>query len=894
MQEPIRSAARPRGWGRSKALGGALALTIATFGSVAAVTAAPAFASSYSPVVTQDYTVGTASSSVSSVTASVSPTTAEAGTSTTFNYSVKFVTPAALTVGASASSITIADTNGLVTTPPGSVVSVADLNTGFASTETGTVSAGTLTVILSTGTSTFNSGDTILVSFSSTIAAPSQATTATFQVSTSASTVAEPANSITISPTVTAPKAAQSSQVLGAGSTYSLSGIQVLTNTGSTLTSTNVTLLACPSSSGASGTGQSLNNPPPVCASPNAGGITWSTAPGSYAVTQYTSAGTATAAITVNSATATTNGVILNISGGTIGTPAGILTGGDNLTVTGTGTNPTSAVSDVLVAGISDPGPVYYEESGNTVAFGGQITGLTVTPAPASSGSTAIYTLNFTTSSSGALVAGNSITVVAPKGTSFTSSVGAVVTDTKTGISEVVAGANNGLTTTTNTDDTVVLPVNFNVAAGDPLSVVLFNVVNPAAGSYGGTSGFTVSTSTDIIAATNATAYTITPAEVSSQSPTVTLSDSATGALSNYTIASFKAASALVGGTDTIEVKAPTGTLLPSAATLTDSTTSTGTQTITASTGAGTADATYKLSANVAANDLLSLSLSNVINPGTSSTTEQITLGADNATTNATVAGTQGLATILPSFPAVASAAGYPDAGIVNFSGTFYVFAGGHAFGIPTPAALNAIKAVDPAVPQDAPSGATVPATAPAMGTLIVAYNNPTIYVVGADGQLHGFATTAEFMSLGYDPADVITVPGTGGIKVGANLGTLGAAGNAFATESNGAIVNSSNTFYVFAGGKAFGIPGVKALKAVQAADMATTLTGAVTTAQTSATPRNGTLYTYGGGVWVVSGGNLYQFKGMVQLKNDGYGGTPSFVIPNTGGLSIVTSYSGS
>ncbi len=887
MQEPIRSAARPRGWGRSKALGGALALTIATFGSVAAVTAGTASAAStYSPVVTQDYTVGSAASSVSSVTASVSPTTPN----TTASYSVKFTTPAALTVGASASSIQIAGT-GLTANPTS--VSVADLNTGFASTETGTVNAGTLTVVLSTGTSTFNSGDTILVSFQATTPNVVSSTSYTFSVTTSASTTAATANTITISPTVTAPKAAQSSQVLGAGSTYSLSSIAVLTSTSSTLTSTNVTLLACPSSSGASGTGQSLSLPS-VCASPNAGGITWSTAAGSYAVTQYTSTGTATAAITVNSATATTNGVILNISGGTASATTGILTAGDNLTVTGTGTNPTSAVSDVLVAGISDPAPAYYEESGNTVAFGGQITGLTVTPAPASSGSTAIYTLNFTTSSSGALVAGNSITVVAPKGTSFTSSVGAVVTDTKTGISEVVAGANNGLTTTTNTDDTVVLPVNFNVAAGDPLSVVLFNVVNPAAGSYGGTSGFTVSTSTDIIAATNATAYTITPAEVSSQSPTVTLSDSATGALSNYTIASFKAASALVGGTDTIEVKAPTGTLLPSAATLTDSTTSTGTQTITASTGAGTADATYKLSANVAANDLLSLSLSNVINPGTSSTTEQITLGADNATTNATVAGTQGLATILPSFPAVASAAGYPDAGIVNFSGTFYVFAGGHAFGIPTPAALNAIRAVDPAVPQNAPSGATVPATAPAMGTLIVAYNNPTIYVVGADGQLHGFATTAEFMSLGYDPADVITVPGTGGIKVGANLGTLGAAGNAFATESNGAIVNSSNTFYVFAGGKAFGIPGVKALKAVQAADMATTLTGAVTTAQTSATPRNGTLYTYGGGVWVVSGGNLYQFKGMVQLKNDGYGGTPSFVIPNTGGLSIVTSYSGS
>ncbi len=94
----------------------------------------------------------------------------------------------------------------------------------------------------------------------------------------------------------------------------------------------------------------------------------------------------------------------------------------------------------------------------------------------------------------------------------------------------------------------------------------------------------------------------------------------------------------------------------------------------------------------------------------------------------------------------------------------------------------------------------------PVPGTLVIVYNNPTIYVVGTDGILHGFATPAQFLGDGYDPADVITVPNGGRLAVGATAGSLGAAGNALATAANGALIDSSGTFYVLAGGRAFGI----------------------------------------------------------------------------------------
>ena len=79
---------------------------------------------------------------------------------------------------------------------------------------------------------------------------------------------------------------------------------------------------------------------------------------------------------------------------------------------------------------------------------------------------------------------------------------------------------------------------------------------------------------------------------------------------------------------------------------------------------------------------------------------------------------------------------------------------------------------------------------------------------------------------------------------MGATAGSEGTAVTALATMSNGAIVDSSGTYYVFAGGKAFGIPTPTKLAAIQLDDTATPLSGTITSTQTGATPRQGTVVT--------------------------------------------------
>jgi hypothetical protein len=192
-----------------------------------------------------------------------------------------------------------------------------------------------------------------------------------------------------------------------------------------------------------------------------------------------------------------------------------------------------------------------------------------------------------------------------------------------------------------------------------------------------------------------------------------------------------------------------------------------------------------------------------------------------------------------------------------------------------------------------AATGATPPVTSPLLGTEIVVYNNPTIYVVGTSG-LNGFSTPAQFLGDGYDPADVITVPNFGGLSVGATVGSVGTGDNVVGTASNGAIIDSSGTFYVVAGGRACGIATLAQLAGVQAGDTATPLVGAVPSSWTTATMENGTLVTVNNAVFEADGGDLFALKAPSQLAADGLGGTPSLVLANYCGMPVVTSYTGS
>jgi hypothetical protein len=425
------------------------------------------------------------------------------------------------------------------------------------------------------------------------------------------------------------------------------------------------------------------------------------------------------------------------------------------------------------------------------------------------------------------------------------------------------------------------------IAAGDALTVTLAGVTNPAAGTY---TDFDVSTSTDDVPAA-APAYTISAS--GSAGVIVTPNPKTVGSLATYTITGLFATTAITGGLTgpSITLTAPAETIFPNSPgsyVITDSTTSSGSGTVnTIAYGSTTSTVTITPPNSIVSGDVLTITISAVINPSTASNSYMMLISGP-------VSGATGVA------PFPRANVTYPNGALINFGGTVYVFAGGHPFAIPTPTVLNKIRAVDPAVPLT--SSAVLPTSAPRVGTLLTTYavnGNPTIYVVGTDGELHGFSTPKQLVSYGYDTRVNVTVNSLGGMTIGSTEAVLGAAkGNALATSSDGAIVDSSGSYYVFAGGRAFGIPTPAGLATIQAWLPATILTGTIASTQTSAAIANGVVLsdvaTSPPTNYVSFSGNVFPFKTQNQLINDGYGGTAAIPVPNTGGLSIVTTYTGS
>jgi hypothetical protein len=233
----------------------------------------------------------------------------------------------------------------------------------------------------------------------------------------------------------------------------------------------------------------------------------------------------------------------------------------------------------------------------------------------------------------------------------------------------------------------------------------------------------------------------------------------------------------------------------------------------------------------------------------------------------------------------------YPNGAIVSFGQNGYVLAGGRAFSA-TADQLRAVEKVDHARVLAAVTPANPPTkVAPRSGTLLTtrAVNGqPTIYVVGSDGELHGFSTSAQFMRDGYDAALVVTVPNLGGLGHGSAAGVAGPAMNALATKADGGIVEAPRAFYVFAGGNADGVSTPGELVRIRKADAARLVHGPVSSAETRAAIASGVLFSAEGKVYVSYEGELYPFKNKTQLAADGYGGTAAVPVAGTGGLTVV------
>jgi len=229
---------------------------------------------------------------------------------------------------------------------------------------------------------------------------------------------------------------------------------------------------------------------------------------------------------------------------------------------------------------------------------------------------TTLYTVGFVASTAAA--PGGDITLSEQSGpTNFTSVTGIVVDDTTANWHFVATGA-------TLADGSVVIPLTDAIAANDSVSVVLANVTNPPAGTI---RDFAVSTSGDAVPA-DAASYTIGAS--ASPGVAVTVEPTTTGAVATYTISNLRAESALAAGSSTIGLEAPANTVFPDDPSyyhIVDSTTSSGSGTVTVGvTGGGSSDVTFTVPNNVNAGDALSVTIEDVINPGTASSDDTITL----------------------------------------------------------------------------------------------------------------------------------------------------------------------------------------------------------------------------------------------------------------------------
>jgi hypothetical protein len=326
-----------------------------------------------------------------------------------------------------------------------------------------------------------------------------------------------------------------------------------------------------------------------------------------YSVSVTPSGGTASADTVTN---ASASGATVTLTLGTA------LANGDALTITSTGTSPassaTSQADDIAV----QPGNGTVETT-NSIDFGGSVTALSVAPSSLVAGASATYSVGFTASD--AVSAGGDIYLTEATGpTNFTSVTGIEVIDTTQNWRFVATGI-------VLTYGTATIPLADSISAGDSISLLIVGVTNPS--SPGTVGDFSAATTGDPVP-TNAPAYTI----VANASPgvVVTVNPVTTAAVATYTIANVRASATLTGGTSTIELAAPAGTVFPNNPayySITDSTNSGGSGTASAAvSGGGTNVVTFTVPNTVNSGDVITLTVADVVNPSTASASDSITI----------------------------------------------------------------------------------------------------------------------------------------------------------------------------------------------------------------------------------------------------------------------------
>jgi List-Bact-rpt repeat protein len=526
----------------------------------------------HADVTSSAYTIGSGTQ-ISDVVAS--PTTMVVGTST--NFTVTFTTGTPLT-GSVHDWVTITPSPLLSSSP--SNIGLTDGSCIEAGTNGGAYSASGITIDLLSGCS-ITAGSQVTVVF--TAGAPITTGALTFAAGTSRSGTAT-SNAMTVTG---GPQLSAASQASGANTTYTISQVPV---TGLSASGTSLTLTATPTSG--TETITFLNS--------GAGGA-------GYAVT-YTPSGGAATSDTVTNASAAGATVTLIL--------ATALVSGDTVDVRASGQNPApsaaSQANDIAV----QPGNGTVETT-NSIPFGSSVTAVTVTPSLPVVTAATTYTVGFTASS--AVSAGGYIYLTESDGpTQFNTVTGTAVTDNTqhwefvaTGVTLFSGGAN--------------IPLQDAIAPGDSISVTIANVTNPSAVET--ITDFDVATTSDSVP-TPASPYSIGPN--GTPGVLVTVNPSSLGAIATYALSNILASGKMVGGSATIQLDAPAGTVFPNVPgdySITDDTTPSGSGTVTAAlAGGGTNVVTFTVSNTIETGDQITLNVSGVRNPTVPSSTDEITL----------------------------------------------------------------------------------------------------------------------------------------------------------------------------------------------------------------------------------------------------------------------------
>jgi len=546
-------------------------LAAGTLVGVLVVTADPAFAD----VTTSTYTIGSPSPAVTNVVASPSGVSTASST----NFEVTFTVNPSLSGGGS-DWVSVAPSTSLGSTP--SNIALVGSSCVQSGSNGGAYSATGITVDLNASCS-LSSGSKAEVDFR----ADAPVSTGTFSFAVTTSKNSSPATSNTVTVTAAGPVLTAATYAFGANAVYTVDNATVA---GLSASGTNLTLTAA----------ATVGTEKIAFVNSGTGGA-------GYSVTVTPSGGSASAD-TVTNASASGATVTLTL--------ATALVNGDALVITATGANPASsatAQSDHITVAPGNGTP----ETTNSIAFGGSVTALSAAPSTLVAGAAATYSVGFTASDASS--AGGYIYLTEPAGpTNFSTVSGIEVIDITQNWRFVATGA-------VLTNGTVTIPLADSVNTGDSVSLLIVGVTNPA---LPGTIGdFSAATSGDPVA-TNAPAYAIVTN--ASSGVLVTVNPTTTAAVATYTIANVRASGTLTGGSATIKLEAPSGTVFPNNSafySITDSTSSGGSGTVTAAiTGGGTNNVTFTVPNTINSGDELTLTVADVVNPSTASASDSITL----------------------------------------------------------------------------------------------------------------------------------------------------------------------------------------------------------------------------------------------------------------------------